>query len=314
MRWSRPFVWQADPVECDRIEWDDADGDTLTLAGSDRFVGQGTSGRALPPIFVQEQLVPLRPGAVLRYVNHAARDVAVPWVVHSVDLANVEQLLRDYLPRFDPVRGDGVLRSISPDGVTRELTKVRYLSGFERVESPPDQGFSDSEAVAHQLGTLLFRAYDPYWYGPEEQEVFDTGTVVGSFFPIPNPVSGSFITLVASEVYASATIVNTGDVDAQPVWTIDGPGTNIVLRDAGSGARLQFDGLTLTAGQVATIDTRDGVMTALLDDGTNLYPYLTDSSEFWWLPRGSTNVLVELTGATADTEVTLAWRPAHLVS
>lgn len=304
-------------VLCNTLTWVDPDGGELVLASFDqRAVLQGAQGRGMPPIVIRDETVPLQPGARLRYVNHGPRDYAVPWAVWADDPAELDELLRAYLPLFDPNRGDGVLRidtpptAANPAGLTRELT-CRYISGAERNEAPPNFGVSESEQRSHQAVTLVFRSWDPYWYGPAVSGIVTPGSAP-TFFPMPNERTGSLITLTASEVFAVVDLANAGDVDAMPVWTVTGPGTGLVLTRQDTGARLAMPTLVLAAGEVATIDTRRYVMTAELADGTNLYPYLSDDSDFWWLPRGTTEVQIELSGATGASGVGYSFMPPYL--
>lgn len=299
-------------VLCKTITWVDADGAELVLDSTDRRAAlMGAQGRGMPPIVLSQEVVPLQPGARLRYVNHGPRDYAVPWAVWEDDPTDLDATLRSLLPRFDPNRGDGILRIHTPDGVTRELT-CRYIGGAERNEAGPQFGVSESEQRSHQAMTLVFRAFDPYWYGPAVSGSQGTGSAP-SFFPIPNTDTGSFVTLTSSEVFAVLSLVNPGDVPAQPVWTITGPGSDIVLRNQDTGASLSLTGLTLAVGQSAIIDTRRYVQTAERNDGTNLYPYLTDDSEFWWLERGTTSVQVEMGGATGASLVAWTYDPPYLL-
>lgn len=299
-------------VACDTITWIDADGADLVLAkAADRDVLQGVTGRGMPPIIVRDEPVPEQAGARLRYVQHGARDYAVPWMLSHRSLAELNALLRATLPRFDPLRGDGTLRLVTPDGQTRDLT-CRYISGAERIQASPNQGVSEGEALAHQVLPLVFRAWTPYWLGPEVSDDFTAQATLATFFPIPNATTGSFVTLTSSVLFAAVQLTNDGDVDAQPIWTITGPASNIAILNADTGQTLEFTGLTLAGGEVATIDTREYVMTAELADGTNLYPYLTDASEFWWLPRGTTNAQLQLSGTDANSLVSVAWRPRYI--
>lgn len=300
---------------CETVTFIDPDGDEYVLtSGEDHDTLEGISGRGMPPIRLSEDVVPLQPGARLRDVQHGVRDVAVPVVFTAETLTEVRAILRGVMRTFDPTRGDGTLRVTTPDGVERELT-CRYQGGFEIVEGPPARGISPAQAA--QAGLLVFRAFDPYWYNTTPFEAtYTSGGAEGQFFPIPNPTTGSFITLVGSTVFTTVTITLGTDLDAAswPVWTITGPGDNLALRNLTTGQTMEFTnagGLSLATGDVATLDLRPGVKTLELADGTNLYPYLTNASVLWAL--GPTQqVQVELINADVDTEVGLWVRGAYL--
>lgn len=304
-----PSAW------CETVVFIDPDGVEYVLtAAEDHTTLEGISGRGMPPIRLSDEVVPLQPGSRLRDVQHGARDVAVPVVFTGATLTEVRAALRGVMRTFDPTRGDGTLRVTTPDGVERELT-CRYQGGFEIVEGPPARGISPTQAA--QTGILVFRGFDPYWYDTTPfTATYSTGEQSGSFFPIPNATTGSFVTLVASEVVATVTIDLDTDLDAWswPVWTITGPGSGLVLRNLTTGQVLDFTnngGMSLSAGEVATLDLRPGVKTLTKDDGTNLYPYLTNASELWAL--GPTQqVQIEMTDADADTLIGLWVRGAFL--
>lgn len=303
------------PAWCERVAFIDPDGAEYVLTSrEDHTTLEGISGRGMPPIRLSDEVVPLQPGSRLRDVQHGARDVAVPIVFTSESLTEVRAILRGVMRTFDPTRGNGRLVVTTPDGVERYLT-CRYQGGFEIVEGPPARGISPAQAA--QSGLLVFRGFDPYWYGTTPFTArYTTGAQTGSFFSIPNPSTGSFVTLTSSEVFVTVTITLDTDLDAWswPVWTITGPGGGLVLRNATTGYVMDFTasgGFTLGAGESATLDLRPGAKTLTKNDGTNLYPYLTNASVLW--PLGPSQVVqVEMTGADDDTAVDLWVEPAFL--
>jgi hypothetical protein len=303
------------PWECEQLTWIDPDGTAYVLTRQDdRDTVEGIRGRGMPPIRAVTELVPGQPGSRTRSLLHDARTVPVPVVFHDESQEQVRAILRGRMRLFDPTRGNGTLRVLTPDGYERDLT-CHYIGGMEVVEAPPDRGISADEA--HQAGVLVLYADDPYWYDVDPlEEQFTIDNATGQFFPIPNPTTGSFVTLVGSTVFTTVTITLTADVESWPVWTITGPGSDLALRNLTTGATLDFSangGLDLIAAEVLTIDTRPYRKSALLADGTNVMPYLTDAgSDLWALQPGDNVVQVELTGATEDSLVELSVNQAFL--
>lgn len=294
---------------CETVTWVDPDDDEYVLTlDTDHALLEGITGRGMPPIRSNVQIVPLQPGSRTRSVVHDARQVALPLAFFDESLDQVRALLRGQLRTFDPTRGDSIVRVLTVDGVERELT-CHYIAGYEVEEVAPARGVSPDQA--HQSGVLVVHADDPYWYSttPYTNE-WTIDSSPGAFFPIPNPTTGSFVTLVSSAVFAVLTIDSDADVDSWPVWTIRGPGTSPVLTNLASGASLDLGGnggLTIADGEVVTIDTRPYVKTVELNDGTNLYPYLTDAgSDFWPILPGSQQVQIEMAGADANSLVTVS--------
>lgn len=300
---------------CERITWIDPDGDAYVLTSADDHdVLEGITGRGMPPIRTNVQTIPQQAGTRTRSKVHDARQVAFPVVFYDENLAAVREILRGRMRTFDPTRGDSTIRVRTVEGVERELT-AHYIGGMEITEAPDERGVTYDQA--HQAGVLVVHADDPYWYDVEPlTEEFTVSTPSGGFFPIPNPTTGSFITLVASEVFTTATVTLTADVPSWPVWTITGPGASPALRNLDTGELLDLSdngGLVLAAGETATIDTRPYHKTILKNDGTNLYPYLTDAgSDFWPLQPGDNTIQVEMTDATEETIVALSVAQAYL--
>lgn len=277
-------------------EFIDPDGTAHTLA-----VRWDVSGRGMPPIALEEDEVPEQPGSRLRGVRHRARDFALRVKVSGAD---VRTAVRDLIATVDPIRGDGRIRVTTEAGDQREIT-CRYQGGLELQER-----LGETSGPELQLATALFRAHDPYWYALSDVVTeFELSGSGSKWFPLLP------LRLSSSELFSEATVVNVGDVEAQPVWELRGPGSVIVLTNLTTGKSLSLS-TVLTAGEVVTIDTRRGAKTVILDDGTpdgvDLFEDLGDLDELWPLRRGSNVIRVEMTGATADSYVRLAYRPPYL--
>lgn len=248
----------------------------------------GTSGRFMPPVVVNEDVVPGQDGSRLRQVRFGAGQVVVPLSMSGTNEVEYRQRLRDLARSLNPTRGTGVLRSTFA-GQVREL-HCRYIDGMGLVEQ------------WHLLGqpSLLFRAFDPFWYDTAQTAQTFSPTQA-SFFPIlPLRLSGS-------EVYADTTVVNDGDVQTWPVFTVTGPGANPVLRNLTSGKALDLTGVTLGAGETVEIDTRPGFKTVRRGDGTNLYGDLTATSSLWPLLEGSNSLRLEMAGTTAQSSFSVRY-------
>ena len=112
--------------------------------------------------------------------------------------------------------------------------------------------------------------------------------------------------LGASDVFAQATITNNGDVDAWPVVTVEGPGTDLEVENLTTGLRWHLTG-DVAAGSTLTVDTRPGHKSARLD-GVNVFGRLSDDSVLWPLVPGPNRVSIGFAGGTAVSSVVFAWR------
>lgn len=270
-------------MSTETIEYVAADGATATL-----YRRQGASGRFMPPIVVKDRAVPGDHGTRFQHCRFDAAHPVIPVLLEGLDDTEFRSAVRDLAAVLNPDKGIGKLRATF-DGGTREQSAL-FVDGLDFAE----------DYTTFAIPSLLFRAFDPFWYDTTTvTSPFTTGTTA-SFFPI-FPWR-----LASSEVFADATVVNDGDVDAWPVWTITGPGSGLVLRNLTTGKVLSLN-RTLLAGEIVTIDTTPGVKTVTLNDGTNLFGLLTDR-QLWPLARGTNSIRVELSGATGATSVVLTYR------
>lgn len=277
------------------VVWLDADGGSTTLD-----VNWNVTGRFMPPVVFQEDEVPGQPGMRLRSARHGVREFVLPlWITAASETA-LRTAIRSLVAKMDPSRGAGRIRVTAPGGDQREIT-CSVSGGLELAETlGSDSGYLMQRAV------VSFRCHDPYWTDVADTEVSWTlGEAPGTFFPIFPLV------LAGSEIFVQATVTNTGDVQAWPVWTITGPGSALTIRNFHTN-KLLFVDESLSAGESVVVDTRPGVKSVTKNDGTNLYPSLFLNSSLWPLQRGDNLIWVELFGATTESSVVLRYRNQYL--
>lgn len=259
----------------------------------------GVEGRYMPPVILTEDQVPEQQGAQLRHVRLGPREVALPITVLGPDPLTVRRQLRALLSALNPLLGDGRLRATGPDGKQRELV-CRYVKGWEGREG------LNSSGRRFIKGLAVLRASRPYWQDVTPTlETYGTGAL--AFFPILP------LRLRASVVTSTPLVVNDGDADAQPVWTIKGPGNGLTLNNTTTGRSL-FLAHVWGAGEVVTIDTRTGAKTVRAADGTNLFSELSDDSELWELAPGANQLEVQLGEAVPESSVGLSYTRRYLTA
>lgn len=275
------------------IQFIDARGTTTTLTGDGTGAtyahvasSMGLLGMDMPPIqFVEDEIFG-QPGSVLRTVKTKTRDVDIPLIVRGATEAALAAAVRTLSQALNP-NGDGNLVVTSADGTQRYLL-CRYRGGFEG-----DQALRFAYRN-HRIVVLSFHANDPYWRDPAatsvQYSVNNTGAFLGTPF-LPLHISGSSIS-------GTVTINNMGDVNAYPIWTINGPASTIVLTNNTTGQVINLGAYVLAAGHYITIDTNPLVKTVLLDGVTNLYSYLTGTPQLWPLQTGNNSVTYSVTGIT----------------
>lgn len=257
---------------------------------------RGMTGRLLPPLAFTEDPVPGGAGSRTRSVRDLPRELGIPVTIRGDSRDDLRANLRSLASDLYAGRGDGVLRITAPSGDVREVTG-RFVSGLEGAEASP----------VLDKAALVFRAPDPYW---QDGETISVSYSLGS----PTPFFPFFpLTLAPETVFGTTTVDNDGDVPAWPVWTIVGPGTSVVLSNDTTGESLTLT-YTLASGEAVVIDTRPGAKTVTLDDGSNLYGSLDNTSTMWALAEGSNTVSVTFNTSTVDSYVSLAYRRRYLAA
>lgn len=281
------------------LTFTNANGEAVTFAVANGYYGRALNGRSMPPVEIQADEAVELPGVVFRGVQIRPRIQSYVCRYLSTSRAAVRAGLADLAEILNPLLGEGTLSLTNEAAVTRQIAAV-YFAGLDDA---------DEGTVTTQPLVLQFHHADPFWYDPSDTATsFASGETPGLFFPI-----GPQVRLASSTVYGQPTVTNSGSIDAYPVWTITGPGTDLVLTNDTTGETLSV-GYTLNAGDVIVIDTRPGAgVTAVTDSaGTNLYQYLTGS--LWALVPGANSITIGLSGATSASSVQLAYRRGFIAA
>jgi hypothetical protein len=136
-------------------------------------------GRFMPPVHVDETASIDDSGSFLNVARFEPREVTVPVVVTGTGEAGLRAAIRALAGAIDPTLGIGRLVATDDDAVSRELRCI-YVGGFTGDETYVTQHGSSGAGVgqdeAYQLGLLIFRCFDPFWYDAADTvEVFTRG-------------------------------------------------------------------------------------------------------------------------------------------
>lgn len=287
--------WVPD-VDCETHEWRSALGDIV------RFVTRTEAkARMMPPVSIVTIRVPQAQGGRFRHARHDERLLTLPVVVPGPQTGRDE--LRRWAKALDPLKGEGTLTVVIGPWAGRQLTCV-YEAGLD--------DFAEEYSFLG-LTTLAFRAADPYWQDATESTVVTTiDTKAHIWFPFGGSFAQNPLILGASDVFAATTITNTGDVDAWPIITVTGPGTDLTVLNSTTGASLQITG-TIAAGSQVVIDARPGHKSVRID-GFNAFGRLTEDSTLWPLIPGPNQISIGFASATTASRVTFAWRNRWLAA
>lgn len=193
----------------------------------------------------------------------------------------------------------GTLRFARPSGTVRQI-EVYCTSG-------PEQTDSDSTRDAYQWSTsygLTFEsALDPFFrdVDPIGPLVFSAPPVSGGVPPMPPVLLAPAITL------GQATVTNTGNGDAYPIWTITGPGVP-TLTNGTTGREFSLD-VTLGSGEVITVDTRPAQQSAVDQDGDDRWGDLVKTSprDLWTLVPGANLLNLQMASAGTGSSISMVY-------
>ncbi|MFE9936313.1 phage tail family protein [Streptomyces hirsutus] len=287
----------------------------MTDLSADWFVlAEGVSGLGAAPYSRTSDSHP-RGGARRRHVQPLARSIIWPLLVKGADhmafTGNWRALARAFTRTLR--EGPGWLEVVRPDGSGRRIA-VEYESGWDGLGQP-------ATGIAWDKAVLTLWCEDPYWVGLQAQTVHrEQGA--GQDFLQPYP------TVSSSQVLGATTLVNPGDVEVWPTWTVTGPATAITFSATKKvrgpdGLRTVVESFTLDmtatvhgallAGETVTISTdpprvRSGT-------GENLSNGLNwPGAVLWSLPPGTTPVTFQLAGAQPGSAVDLAYYPRYEIA
>lgn len=283
------------------MEWIDADGVHHALDGSAGIrTMAGRKGLTMVSVALIEDKSPQGRGTVLRQAQYKARDVDIPLLFEGATPDDVLDLIGEFAAVCDPRRGTGLLRYTRASGRSRELVAA-YIDGLDGDDTVNKLGPTWARTVA------TFRAPEPLWRDTSET-IVSLAIATGStptFFPLLP------LYLTPSTIVVSTSVLNDGDAETYPVWSLTGPGDTIVLENQTTGEQIVL-GIVLAAGDALTIDTRPKPLRpglAIYDgNGLSQFSTLDASSVLWTLPRGASQISVQMAGTTGASSVSMAFR------
>lgn len=307
VRWSRTVV---------SVVGQNGEGEVIPLTStpSDNawpniFMQPGATGLDMPPYLLFSDDSPNLDGSIFRSARASAREIMLPVFMYGVDRQHINQLKRKLFQALNPSRGFCYLRFTEGSNQTRQIA-CYYKGGMEGAEGTDVAGFTWAKYG------LQFTAMDPWFYQDRPTstrwnfgigETFLSTTV--SFLPIKvsrGVMGGDGAGLVLS---------NPGDIEAWPIWELEGPIKSFALESPTGEtirATVQSDGTdAVPAGRVLTIDTRPGKKTVKDDQGTNYWAKLATNPQFWGIQPGETLANINVVTGSGNASVTLTFLPRY---
>lgn len=256
------------------MSWTGWDGSVWDLADSSVsgvVMGPGVRGLGAPPSQRFSTSSPAVAGSRFRGSRVLEREVFWPLsVLADTGLGWVDRDSAFW--RTLRVDAPGSWAVTSPGGTTRTLRCRLADVDEEFVVDPTRHGWAS-------YGVHLVADDDPFWSGAPLVRSFSPGSPVDFFDPAGSPP----FHISAGNLLATATLDNPGDVDAFPIWRVDGPTTSVTV---GVDGRNIVIPITVAGGASLTVDTRPQAQTAIRSDGTDVTASL-GAVDFAAVPPGA---------------------------
>jgi hypothetical protein len=236
-------------------------------------------------------------GGTWRSTRRGVRDLDLPLYVEGVDRGEVEDKLRRLTAALDDRNGvSPKLLANYSDGTSYEL-EVHYAAGAETQ-------YGAEAGATYCRWVITLRAPDPYWTSVQAVS-FSLGASTGTKGLLPEL---DRLLVQSSQVLGTFTVDNPGDVPAFPVWTLEGPATNVAVSSSGIGWTYTE---TLAGGDKITVNT--GTATVKNAAGTNKYAYLGTAPKLFAIPAGESTLSIVVTGTSTASKVSGYFNPRREV-
>lgn len=257
------------------------------------FVTAGATGLGTPPTDVAADKLPFTAGSLVRHVATQPRRIELPIIIAESSIsALVSQVdeVRDWFWAGDEQRRYSTyLRVTRPDGEIRQL-QVFYTGGLDgdMVDGGP----------LHAQYVVSLLAPDPWPTAAGN----DTASWLSTDGDLP-----------------TVSIINDGDLEAFPVWTITGPATSVNVNNTTTGKGWLYTsslvGFNLASGKSLTIDTRFSPprtgLPVVDSDGTSRFSSFHPASSMFTLAPGQNDFTITFAGNSGATEIEVSWLPRY---
>jgi hypothetical protein len=221
-------------------------------------------------------------GGVFRHSRRGVRDVDLPVTVLGSDHEDVQSKLRRLARITQDARGPMTFKATYGNGEQLFLN-LHYTGGAE------SQWGEDSAGRTFCRWVLSAQAPQPFWESLSKQTLAITGGGTGRGL-LPKL---SNLKVSSSQALGDVVITSDADVEVYPVWTIDGPVTDLTISDGSNSFTVEG---TVALGESIIIDTE--AKTVVDENGDNVYFRLGPAPKLFSLQPGETNL--EITGTSSD--------------
>lgn len=273
---------------------DGTNGDSIQLDDGELFqLTNGFRGTGITPSDLRVTQS-ASDGATWRSTRKQSRDFDVPLVVFGSSRSDLEARLRRLARALSDRHGQPTLRAVYPNGEEWTI-KVNFVAGAETT-------YGDDGTNLFARWPMTWQAPDPYWVSNQIVS-FAVGSSGGQgLLPELDELNVS-----SSQALGTVTLENPGDVDSYPVWTLEGPFTQVEITAGGIGFTYEE---TLVEGESVVIDTKAATV---LSGSTNKYGFLGAAPKLFHIPAGTSEVSLVATGADPATRIAGYFNPRREV-
>nr|WP_245691102.1 phage tail domain-containing protein [Sinosporangium album] len=243
-------------------------------------------------------------GAHLAQTRVSPREVFIPVFIEGGTRAEAVARRRTLVSALNPAGVNTGRLTVNETGQEGRYIDLVYMDGAEG-----DEGQDAAGNYWCNYG-LRFLALDPFFYSSTAVTHLFRSDAAGRtpFFSMP------FLGLHLNRdlAFNGNIIVSTvGEVDTWPVWVLDGPLSGVTFKSVTLNREFTFT-YQLGAGQRVTIDTRPGRKSVIGPLGVNLWEHIGSNPQFWAIGPSENQIQLAVAGMTADTLITLEYRPRYL--
>jgi hypothetical protein len=273
---------------------DGANGDTIQLDDGQLFqLTNGFRGTGITPSELRVTQS-ASDGAVWRSTRKQSRDFDIPLVVFGSSRPDLESRLRQLARALSDRQGQPTLRAVYPSGEEWAI-KVNFVAGAETT-------YGEDGNNLFARWPMTWQAPDPYWVSNTIVS-FAVGSSGGQgLLPELDELNVS-----SSQALGNVTLDNPGDVDAYPVWTLEGPFTDVVITRGGVGFTYNEE---LLVGESVVIDAKAATV---LSGSTNKYEFLGSAPKLFAIPAGPSEISLVANGADSNTRIAGYFNPRREV-
>jgi phage-related protein len=271
--------------------------DTIPLTGAGGYyLRPGFRGVGIPPVEVKIT-ASAGDGGTWRNTRRGVRTLDLPIMIIGDDRVAVENKLRRLAAALADRYGTPKLLASYSDGSSYSM-EVHYTGGAETT-------FGSDAGATFASWPIVLQAPEPYWLSTTPIQ-FSLAYQAGTRGLIPRLDQ---LQVAPSEVLGSYVITNPGEVEAFPVWTLEGK--------ASGGTSITRDGLGFTytevmvSGDKRIIDAR--YATVVDDAAVNKYAFLGSAPKLFAIPPGQSTIAITVPGADSSTKISGYFLPRREV-